>query len=335
MEFRAVWWLWALWGLPVLALVLHAGRRHGLRRLVAFAGGLGDRLLENGARQSARTVLGLSGLTFAALALARPAWGVFYEEVRHEGVDVVVLLDVSRSMLAEDAVPNRLGRARIAVHRLVDKLAETGGHRIGLIAFAGTPQVRCPLTIDYAYLRETLDRTDTSAAVRGGTLIGDAIRRAVEMFDPLGEQERVIVLLTDGEDQESFPLEAARAAAAAGVTLYAVGIGDPDGGGRIPYRDAAGKLRFVESGGEPVVSRLDEDTLLQIARATRGGYVPAGTNTILLDEIYEEKVAARQGGVRSVTKERHLHERFQWFVGLSLVLIVLSRLVARRPEDTP
>lgn len=335
MEFRALPWLWALWCVPVVALLLYLGRRHGRRRLKAFAGELGDRLLHGGERQTARTVLALAGLAVAAVALARPAWGVHYEEVRHEGIDVVVLLDVSRSMLAEDAAPNRLGRARIAVHRLVDKLAETGGHRIGLIAFAGTPQVRCPLTVDYAYVRDALDRTDTSSAVRGGTLIGDAIRRALEMFDTKSETERVIVLLTDGEDHESFPLEAARAAAAEGVAIYAIGIGDPAQGGRIPYRDDDGALHFVESGGKPVVSRLDEDMLLQIARTTRGGYVPAGTNAILLDQIYEEKVAARQGGVRSVTKERRLHERFQWFVALALALVVASRLAARRPEDTP
>jgi Ca-activated chloride channel family protein len=185
--------------------------------------------------------------------------------------------------------------------------------------------------VDYGYLRDVLARTDTSSAVRGGTLIGDAMRRAVEMFEAQGEQDRVIVLLTDGEDHESFPLDAARDAATQGVSIFAVGIGDPGDGGRIPYHDERGRRQFVEQDGVPVVSKLDEKSLLEIARITRGGYVPAGTHTILLDQIYEERVASRQGGVHSVTRERRLHDQFQWFVALSLVLLVASRFAARAP----
>jgi Ca-activated chloride channel homolog len=333
MEFAGLPWLWALWLVPALALVLRLASLRARVRVTRMVGALAPRLVVNGGPQRLRAGLLLGALGASAVALARPAWGVFYEEVQHEGVDLVVLLDVSRSMLAEDASPNRLARARFAIERLIDKLDETGGHRVGLVAFAGTAVVRCPLTVDYAYFRDALGRTGVGTAPRGGTLIGDAIRRALDLFAAEGEQQRALVLLTDGEDHESFPLEAARAAAGQGVSVYAIGIGDPAGGGRIPYTDSEGNRRFVMENGEPVVSRLDEETLLEIARLTHGAYVPAGTHTIRLGEIYEEAVAARHGGVHAVTKERRLHEQFQWFVGLGLALALASAFAVRRPED--
>jgi Ca-activated chloride channel family protein len=326
-----VQWLWALWAVPVLLLLLRFAHGRALRRRGAFLGELAPRLVRGG-RGPARTVLVVGALVLSVLALARPAWGVYYERVESEGVDVVVLLDVSRSMLAEDATPDRLRRARIAVGKLVDRLDETGGHRIGLVAFAGTPSVRCPLTLDYGYYREVLDRTGPDAATRGGTLIGDAVRRGLDLFDESGEQFRALVLLTDGEDHESFPLEAARAAAERGVSIIAIGIGDAGEGARIPFRRDDGTVAFVEHDGKPVVSRLDEETLLEMAKVTGGAYVPAGTRSIPLDRIYDEAVASRQGDVRGGTSQKRLRDRFQWVAGLALVLVLVSRFAARKPE---
>ncbi len=321
-------WLWALWAVPLLAFVAWWGARRAARRRSAFVGRLAPRLVEGGGAHPRAAVLVLAGVGGVALALARPGWGVYYEEVHSEGMELVVLVDVSRSMLAEDAAPNRLERARIAVDGLIDRLEERGGHRVGLVEFAGVPVVRSPVTSDYAHVRAQLRRIGCADVPRGGTLLGDAVRRAVALLDHPGDHDRVIVLLTDGEDHESFPLEAARAAADAHVAIFAVGIGDATDGGRIPYVDGDGVRRFVEDDGKPVVSRLDEETLRTMAEVTGGGYVPAGTRTIPLDRIWDEAIAPRRTAQVGTTRERRHHERFQWPLGAALVLVVLSRFAA-------
>ncbi len=329
MKLLSVEWLWLLWLVPALALVLVAARRRGAERARVFLGAMAPRLVRGARGGTLRGALALSGVTVLVLALARPAWGVRYEEVHGEGLEMVVVLDVSRSMLAEDAAPSRLERARIAIERLLDRVHEVGGHRVGLIAFAGLPVVRAPVTADIDFLRSQVRRTGVDDVARGGTLIGDAVRRAMALLDRAGEHDRVILVLTDGEDHESFPLEAARAAADAGIRLFTVGIGDPNDGARIPGKDAT----FQRHEGREVVTRLDEDTLREMAQITGGAYVPAGTRTIPLDRIYDEAIAGGATGRFETRRERRDIERFQWAVGLALVLIVLSRLGARRDED--
>jgi len=334
MEFAAVSWLWALWLLPALVLLLRFARSRARRRTAAFLGGMAPRLVENGGSQAWRAGLLVAALAVAVVGLARPAWGVWYEEIQHQGVEVVVVLDVSRSMLAQDATPDRLGRAKIAVGKLVDRLAETGGHRIGLLAFAGTPSVRCPLTLDYQYFRTILDRTGPGSAPRGGTLIGDALRRGREMFGGDGNEHRAMILLTDGEDHESFPIEAAKEVAQDGIQVYTVGIGDTATGRPIPVNAApGGATEYLTHQGERVISRLDEKTLQQIARITGGVYVPAGTRAIMLGRIYQDAVESRAGSVHAVTMERRLHERFQWLVAAAIVLALASQFAVRRPYE--
>lgn len=325
-------WLWGLWAVPALALLVAWSERRARRRVQAFVGGLADRLVSAGGAHVARTAALLAAVAASVVALARPAWGERYEEVHGEGIDLVVALDVSRSMLAEDATPNRLERARIAIGTLLDRLEQSGGHRIGLLVFAGVPVVRSPVTTDYGFVREQLRRTSPADVPRGGTLIGDAVRRGLDLLDRPGEQDRVVILLTDGEDHESFPLEAAAAAADAGVALFTVGIGDPDGGGRIPVTDDSGQRRFLRHDGEEVISRLDEPTLRRMAEMTGGGYVPAGTRTIPLDAIYDEAIATRRTARLGTTRERRHVERFQWAVGLALMLAVASGLLAPGSE---
>jgi len=319
--------LWLLWCVPVLVVLVMWAERRARRRTRAFAGELTGRLVRGAGAHVARTTLVVAGVAVGVVALARPAWGVRYEEVHAEGLELVIALDVSRSMLAEDSAPNRLERARIAIGRLLDRLEERGGHRVGLLVFAGVPIVRSPVTNDYGYVREQLRRAGPADAPRGGTLIGDAVRRSVELLDRPGDHERVILLLTDGEDHESFPLEAAAAAADAGVTIYSVGIGDPAEGGRIPYV-VDGERRFVMHDGVEVVSRLDEDMLMSMGQVTGGGYVPAGTRTIPLDDIYEEAIASRKTARIGTTREKRHVERFQWAIAAALVLVVMSRFAA-------
>ena len=327
MTLLAAEWLWALWLVPLLVVVLVRARRRARARAAEFAGSLAPRLVRGGERRGLREGLLVAAFGTAVVALARPAWGVVVEQVESEGMDVVVALDVSRSMLARDAAPSRLERARIAIDDLVDSVSEHGGHRVGLLVFAGVPAVKAPLTTDYRYVRDVLAGIGPDDVGRGGTLIGDALRRAVSMLDDEGtaEHDRVVVLLTDGEDHESFPREAARAAAEAGVVVYAVGIGDESDGAAVPT--APGSRETVEHGGAQVVSRLDADTLREIADATGGGYLPAGTRRIPLGRVYDEAIAGRRTATRDGTADRRPRERFQWAAGLALLLVFGACLV--------
>jgi len=321
--------LWFLWAVPLLALLVVAAERRARRRTRAFAGALTQRLFRGAGPHVARTTVMLAGIVLGVVALARPAWGVRYEEVHADGIEIVVALDISRSMLAEDAAPNRLERARIAIGRLLDRLETRGGHRVGLVVFSGVPIVRSPVTSDYGYVREQLRRAGPTDAPRGGTLIGDAVRRSVQLLSRPGDHERVILLLTDGEDHDSFPLEAAASAADAGVTIYAIGIGDSSDGGRIPYM-VDGERRYVMHDGFEVISRLDEEMLTSMGRVTGGGYVPAGTRTIPLDDIYDDAIANRKTASIGTTREKRHVDRFQWAIAMALVLVVMSRFAAPR-----
>ena len=167
------------------------------------------------------------------VALAEPQFGTQYEDVVPRGSDLYVLIDVSRSMLAEDVPPSRLGRAKADVAALVNRLE---GERIGLIAFAGQAVVKCPLTVDYDAFRRSLDELDPGSAPRGGTAIGDAIRKALEVFHARADRDQAILLITDGDDQQSYPLEAAAIAAERHVTIFTVGLGDADHGAAHPAR---------------------------------------------------------------------------------------------------
>jgi Ca-activated chloride channel family protein len=228
-------------------------------------------------------------------------------ESREASAEIMFVLDVSKSMLAEDAAPSRLERAKAEIRDLVRLLA---GHRLGLIAFAGRSSVVCPLTPDHGFFRLVLDSVSTGTVTRGGTRIGDALRRAVEGFAP-GGAAKAIVLVTDGEDHESYPLEAAKEAREHGVRVIAIGFGseegseilvtDPKTGERGPLRDRAGK---------PVRSRLDGETLRKIALETEGVYIPAGVGVLDLESIVRTHIepivrGAGPAGMRMVRAERY------------------------------
>jgi Ca-activated chloride channel family protein len=290
-DFDQLGWLNLLWALPaVVALGVYGTwqRRRALRRFAAA------RLLPALAppvgwfRPLVRLACVVVTLTALVAALLGPRWGEAAQTVVRRNIDVLVLLDVSRSMLARDIAPDRLERAKLAVRD--DLLPALGGDRIGLITFAGTPSLRCPLTSDYGFFRLALDDVSTQSSPRGGTAIGDAIRAAVAAFKSPLDTHRLIILITDGEDHESYPVDAARAAAAEHrVGIVAIGVGDPREGARIPLGDG----RYVEHDGEPVWSRADFEQLREITRAAPlGVFVPAGTADFDLGAVYE-RVAAQ------------------------------------------
>ena len=190
-------------------------------------------------RQVFKAVILIIAFAAIVLALTRPAWNPKLHEVKRKGRDVVILLDTSRSMLAEDINPNRLERAKIAIGDLMETIR---GDRIGIITFAGSASVKCPLTQDYAFARMALDQISTESAPRGGTNVGDAIRKAVsDVFDQQVKEFKDIILITDCDDQqESFPVKAAEAAGQQGIRIIAVGLGNPNEGARIPITGTDG-----------------------------------------------------------------------------------------------
>jgi Ca-activated chloride channel family protein len=229
--------------------------------------------------------------------------------------DVIFVLDTSRSMLANDTPPTRFTRAKAEIGQLVDRLE---GHRVGLVAFAGRAVPACPLTPDHSFFRTALATVDTRSAGRGGTKIGEAIKVALRSF-PSGPGAKLIVLITDGDDQDPYSEEAAKAARDAGVKIVAVGLGS-EAGSQITLTDPrTGAKTTLMHEGKPVISKLNGEQLRKVALITEGAYIPAGTSAIDLDSIMESHVqpivrAATEAAVRRIPAER-----FQWFVLLSLL----------------
>jgi len=293
-------------------------------------------------RRLFRAALAFAALGLGILALMQPQARGETEMVASGRVsaDITVVLDVSRSMLADDAAPNRLARARAEIGALVDRLE---GHRVGLVAFAGRATVLCPLTPDHGFFQLVLGGVDTRSAARGGSRIGDGLRRALDAYGD-GGGARIILLITDGEDQDSRPLDAAKAAAAAGVRIVAIGFGSEQGS-QIKVTDPATGARSVVTdgpGGAPVVSKLDGELLRQIALATKGAYVPAGTAALDLESILAEHLSPIVQSSAAASVRPVPVERYPWFVlgalgllGAACYLGGAPDRVARRGEVEP
>jgi Ca-activated chloride channel family protein len=326
-------YLWALWSLPVLlGLAVYTGwqRRRSLARL-------GDaRLIErmtrgvSPARRRWRTALILLSVGVAILALARPAWNRTEQTVTREGRDIVFVIDVSRSMLAQDLRPNRLERAKLAVRDCIETLE---GDRVALIAFAGHAVVKCPLAVDYGFFGMMLDELSTQSVSRGGTMIGDAIRKSLtEVFDEQDQQHKDIILITDGEDQESFPVEAAAEAGKRGIRLLVIGLGDERTGQPIPITDEQGRTTFVtDSQGERVKTSLNATQLRKMVQATPGGrYLNVATGTFDLGTIYRELIASAEKRALEDRSLRRAEEKYQIFLGMAFVLLLIEMLMGER-----
>ena len=282
-------------------------------------------------RWKAAAILG--ALALLVFALVRPGWNPKPRTIHRLGRDVVFLLDVSRSMLAQDLAPNRLDRAKLAILDCTERLE---GDRVALVAFAGTAVVRCPLTLDYGFFRQMLEQTNTESVTRGGTLIGDALRICLDqVFDDQERAFKDIILITDGEDHDSFPVRAAEKAGQRGIRLLAIGLGDEEHGKRIPISDEEGRKGFLTYKGQEVWSKLDGDTLRKMANATPGGkYLNVATNTFDLGDIYATLVSsAEKKEVESKTVERY-EEKFQIFLALAFALLCIEVVVSERKRKS-
>src|SRR5258706_4559645 len=249
-------------------------------------------------------------------------WGFHWEEVRGEGIDLVVALDTSKSMLATDVAPNRLARAKLAVQ---DLLAELQGDRIGLVAFAGSAFVQCPLTLDQNAFGESLDAVEVGLIPRGGTNLTAAIDASLAAFEGHQGSHQALVLITDGEDHEGKVEEAVKHATERGVKVFTVGIGTAEGE-LIP----TGGTFLKDRKGQVVKSRLDEETLKKLAIDTDGVYLHAAGTDLGLSALYREHIATMEKRELESTLERRYEHRFQIPLALALVLLVFEQVLGER-----
>ena len=322
-----MWWL-ALG--PVLVVFLAWAYRARRRALTRFAAQpLAERLTRNVRPVVRRWKAGLLvvGILLLVLALAQPRWDYEWRQVKRKGVDVFVLLDVSKSMLTEDVRPNRLTQAKFAVEDLLTKLQ---GDRVGLIAFAGTAFVQCPLTVDYEAFRLALREADPHVIPRGGTAIAVALRTAVKAFEAGEGHDRAVVIITDGESTEGDAVAAAEEAAKTGARIYAIGVGSVEGE-LIPVREEGKGMEFLKDReGKVIKSRLDEETLQQLALKTQGIYVRSAAGDFGMETVYEKGIAQLQRTAHEERLQKKFYERFQWPLGVGLVLLAIEMFVSDR-----
>lgn len=277
-----------------------------------------------------RTALRLAGLLLIIIALARPQWGSEVREIEQEGLQVMVALDVSQSMLAADIKPTRLDRAKLEIADLMEKL---DGDEVGLVLFSGASFIQVPLTSDYLTALSYLDNAGPNVISRPGTVIGDAIRTAENGFDPNLSSQKVLVVMTDGEDSETDPVAAAKEAAGKDVLIYTIGFGTPEGE-PVPetnqYGDVIGYK--TDEQGNAVLSRLDEVTLQEVARTGNGEYYRASADGAELDSLLSEIDQLQKAQLESRFETRQI-DRFQIFLALAVAALILGELIPDRRSE--
>ncbi len=329
-RFASPEWLLALLLVPTLAggFWLSARRRRSLLARFGEAG-LVAKLAASVNRRARmiKAALVLASVTFLVLAMARPQFGTRVETVRRRGQDVMVAVDLSRSMLAEDVTPNRLDRARLAILRLIRNL---DGDRIGLVAFAGDAFVQSPLTVDYTAAAMFLDAMEPDMMPVQGTDLGEALRMSLDALDQAAREDRIVVLVTDGEDHEGQWKPQLERAVASGVRIHTVGIGSVEG---VPIPESgtgSGRRGFKrDEEGNVVTTRLDEATLREVAEATGGRFVRVASGTTEFEELVDE-IAAGEGDELESREITQFEEQYQLFLAFGFVLLFAEALVPER-----
>ena len=320
-SYRFLWLLLLVPLIPALYAVALAFRKRRIRRF-------GDpkmvaHLMPHYSRAKGwvRIILFTLAFFFFVIGLSRPQIGAKLSERQTKGAEIMICLDVSNSMLAQDYTPCRLERAKLAISSLVDKLHDD---RIGLIIFAGSSFVQLPVTTDYVSAKMFLSSIDAGSVPVQGTAIGDAIHTAMKSFSAQSEKSRVIILISDGENHEDDAVAAAKEAAQAGIRIYTVGVGSA-AGQPIPVD---GEL-LRDKDGNIVVTRLDEKTLRQIAEAGGGAYIQAGNEEFGLNPIIND-IRAMEGELFSSVVFEEYDEQYMYFFAIALILLVIEMLVGER-----
>ena len=277
-----------------------------------------------------QTVLSLTALTLLIITAARPQWGTEVREIDQEGLQVMIALDVSQSMMAEDIKPNRLERAKLEIADLMQRL---DGDEVGLVLFSGASFIQVPLTSDYMTALNYLDNAGPNSISRPGTVIGDAIRTAMLGFDTDLNSQKVLIVTTDGEDRETDPFAAAQEAADEDVLIYTIGFGTQEGE-PVPVTDSQGNiLGYKEDDqGQVVLSQLDESTLMGLAQTGNGNYYRATADGQELDQLLAEIDGLQRAQLQTRFETRHI-ERYQIFLGLALAALVVGELIPDRLNE--
>jgi len=278
-----------------------------------------------------RFTLIIAALCLGVLTLMRPQWGFQWQEVKRRGLDILIAIDTSKSMLATDVKPDRLERSELAVKDLVRKLK---GDRIGLIAFAGTAFLQCPLTIDYNGFLLALNDLDVNTIPQGGTSISSAIKVALESFKEGGESKyKVLIIITDGEDHEGDPVKLAEEAKKRGIKIFCIGIGTVEGE-LIQLVDKNGKRTFLkDKEGNVVKTRLNEKILQEIALTTGGMYIRSSGAQFGLDLIYDERLSKMEKRDIKAQQNKLYYERFQIPLVLALILLLIEPFIGDKKRQ--
>jgi len=259
------------------------------------------------------------------IMLSRPQFGSKIEDIKKQGVEVIIALDVSNSMLAEDIQPDRLTRAKQAISRLVDNL---DNDKIGLIVFAGDAYIQIPITTDYVSAKMFLSSINPNMVPKQGTAIGAAINLGVRSFSPGEGKSKAIIIITDGENHEDDPVKDAEEASKAGIVIHTIGIGSTEGV-PIPVMNNGRKDYLKDVDGNTVVTKLDEDILKKIALSTNGNYVRANNSNIGLDEIYTQIKKMKKQDLES-TMYTEYNDQFQVFAAIALFLLIVDFIIMER-----
>ena len=333
MTFGAPGWFWGLLLVPLLLFLFARAERRAARRLREF---VSERLLPNLSRtvdlrrRRFRHALMLAGFCLALAALAKPRLGYIYEDVKRKGLDVLLAVDTSRSMLSNDVAPSRLQRVKLATQ---DLLGELQGDRVGLIAFAGRAFLQAPLTIDYEAAVDAINDLDTSTIPEGGTNISAAIDLAVATYGKSAIGNRALIIFTDGEELSGDAMKSAKAAADAGVRIFTVGIGTAEGS-LIPLAGEGGGTAFVkDTTGQVVKSKLDEKRLKEIAETTGGFYIHLEGGQRTMKQLFDEGLTKMQAGDIDERMSRRPIERYQWPLGAALVVFSGAFLMRERRRE--
>ena len=276
------------------------------------------------------TILTTFAVFFLILTLTQPRWGYYWKDLTQKGVDIVIALDVSNSMLAQDIKPNRLERAK---HKIADLLSMLEGDRIGLVAFAGTSYVQCPLTLDYSAARIFLNAIDTKLITVHGTAIGHAIRTSVKAFNKQDTRSRAIILITDGEDHTGDAIPSAKWAKEHETKIFVIGIGK-EIGAPIPSLEPTTSGFKKDKNGEVILTKLDEPTLQQMALKTGGSYVRSVTGDMDLQKVYLESIKHKVEKKEIKTERRRIwEERFQWMIFAALLCLTAGYARKKLPAQ--
>ncbi len=321
-----------LWGLLILGLFLWWGRGYRLKRLHRFAQPHLMNLLtlnDNHKIDKIKRIFLLLSFFFSVLALARPQWGFEWREIKRQGLDIYLAVDISKSMLTEDVRPNRLERTKLAIKDLLKSLK---GDRVGLIAFAGESFLICPLTVDYGGFLLSLNDLNEKTISRGGTNMGKAMEEAIKGYEKVPGLNKAVIMITDGDNLEGDPLSVAKKAKEKGIKVYCVGIGTKEGD-LIRVLNEKGEYEFLKDAqGNVVKSRLNESPLQQIALTTEGIYVRASGAEFGLDFIYEKELAKFEKREFESKMEKKYFERFQIPLSIAFLFLLWEIILVPRTQ---